>query len=405
MHYLTLKKRHRVAVRAVFSVAISLQLLGVVVGQEAPSSFKRHLITFAFEEQDALIFPVTIDGVSGPFVIDSAATLHVLDRRFNAILGEPTTNVKVGTSGSPVTLPLFRSPELVVRGIKLKSEGLVATHDMKQMSMALGRDVHGVLGAPFFLSYLVNLDFDRERIHILGLDEPPQRSWGVALPLRVDEGGHAYVKGAVSGAAKIEFVIDTGMNGAVSLARREFQTLQSQGLITSLRKSQFTTASGHVEKQSGSLATFTVGPFKHASVDVTESTANKIGLRYLSRFRVTIDMPRHHLYLARGDAYARTDDTDKSGLRLLWQNNRVVVDLVDDHSPAQRAGILKGDVVLDVNGTPAKGTTLSRVRQQFRGKEGEEQRLATLRGKRNVISTFSLQEYGDWIRHKTNPER
>jgi len=397
MNYGTYKLRPRVPLHTVFGIALLVQLPGWAIGQEPQPSRQNHVATFTVEKHgDPLLLPVTIDGVTGPFMLDSGASLHVLDQRFKSKLGKPITTNRVNTAGSPVSVALFEPPKLLVGRLAVKRDRPVANIDLTRLSEVLGRDVHGVLGAPFLLNRIVTVDFDRGIVGVLELGESSQESWGVALPLRVDSNGHAYLQDVAIGSDKMSFLLDTGMNSSMTLARSEFERLQSRGLITSLRTSQITTASGDVERRTGRLESLSLGPFRHTSIIVGESTSNKIGLGYLSRFRATIDVPRHRLYLARGDSYAKTDDADKSGLHLSWINKRVVVDLVDNHSPAQRAGIIKGDVVLDVNGTLATGASLGRLRHQLRSNEGKEQRLTLVRGERKLTARFSLQEYADW---------
>ena len=60
-------------------------------------------------------------------------------------------------------------------------------------------------------------------------------------------------------------------------------------------------------------------------------------------------------------------DTDTDAVR--------IVDVFAD-SPAQRAGLRRGDLILEVDGTPTAGTPLDKVVERVRGPEGTEVRLS-----------------------------
>src|SRR5258707_14124162 len=55
-----------------------------------------------------------------------------------------------------------------------------------------------------------------------------------------------------------------------------------------------------------------------------------------------------------------------------------VVSPIDD-TPTTRAGILSGDVITQVDGTPTKGLTLSQAVDKMRGAPGTEVRLESMR--------------------------
>ena len=63
------------------------------------------------------------------------------------------------------------------------------------------------------------------------------------------------------------------------------------------------------------------------------------------------------------------------------KDNSVFVIYVIEDTPAKKAGLKAGDVILQVNGTPIKGFDLKKVADLVRGKAGSKVRLIILRGK------------------------
>ena len=84
-----------------------------------------------------------------------------------------------------------------------------------------------------------------------------------------------------------------------------------------------------------------------------------------------------------------------SGLNLWRVENRIVVYSVQPHSPANRAGIKKEDVVLKVNGRAVDEYGLFAIRRLLRGPENERIVLRIERGQRKITKWF-------WLKRPTN---
>jgi carboxyl-terminal processing protease len=67
------------------------------------------------------------------------------------------------------------------------------------------------------------------------------------------------------------------------------------------------------------------------------------------------------------------------GLELRMEDGYAVVVTTVDGSPALRARMRPGDILLEINGTPSKGLTLSQATKRLRGDVGTEVRLTVIR--------------------------
>jgi len=131
-------------------------------------------------------------------------------------------------------------------------------------------------------------------------------------------------------------------------------------------------------------------------VTVKGSGGNSIGLDYLARFQVTLDFARNQMYLKPSKSFHAAYPDAASGLALMWRKGQVMVRYVSKNSPAERAGIVEGDIVVAVNATPASGQTLGRLRKELMGEHGTEVSVSLRRGEQAQVVKFSLEEYLRW---------
>lgn len=369
----------------------------VSFGQVAEPDLAGQGTTLGVEKNgDPLTIPVTAFGVTKKFLLDSGASIHVLDKVFEPHMGEQIAEAELSTAGADVIAKAYESPRLMIGASSLDDDFPVISFDLTPASHALGHDLAGVIGAPIFLQYIVAIDFDQGFVQLLDRNEPPRDSWGIPIQVRVDPTGRAFIDNVKIGSAVESFVLDTGMNGSISITNDIFNHLVATGEVEPTRLLRSHTASGDVTHQSGVVDSIHLGPFHNNSVLVFESSSNKIGLGYLSRFRIKFDVSRKRIYLSEGANFSKTDEDDNSGLYLKWINNQVVVVAVDESSPAQRAGIVKDDIVIGINGESATGTRLNEIRRHFKKLSNEEQSISILRGQQELNVRFFLQDVRYW---------
>jgi predicted aspartyl protease len=152
------------------------------------------------------------------FLIDTGATTCILDSSVATEEGfksEEMVHIK-GNSGTAIVGKIGKAdlslPGAEVVGLEWLSR------DLSHLSSALGVKVDGILGAPFFESAVVEIDFPGKTLGLYQ-QEPATPEWATRIPLRIDRlpfvkakvmrGGHE-----LSG----EFLLDTGANHAVAIS-------------------------------------------------------------------------------------------------------------------------------------------------------------------------------------------
>ncbi len=380
-----------------------LLLAGVdSAGQESPDLAGREKEFRIEKHGDAILLPISLFGMTKNFMVDSGASIHVLDERFRRHLGRAVDTVGVGTAGPDVNLRCYRPPRLFIGADRLDENLPVVSLDLTHPSQAIGHHVGGILGGPLFLQFIVSIDFDAGRLRLLPLAEMPRESWGIPIPVSVDSTGRPSIERVRVGSETRSFLLDTGFNSSLSLARPLFDQLQAKEMLPLRRETRATTAGGEVVRRSGAVNAVAVGPFRHQSIAASEGEKNKIGLDYLSRFRVTFDLPRNRIYLAKGEAFSKADNTCKSGISVLWIDDKIVITEIDENSPADRAGVESNDTLVAINGVPTKDMTLNEVRCHFRRPSGEKLILSLQRDKQTLDVSFALEPPESWYRFPAN---
>jgi len=116
-----------------------------------------------------------------------------------------------------------------------------------------------------------------------------------------------------------------------------------------------------------------------------------IGGEVLKRFILTLDYRKLTVTLTPNSAFDLPDYWDRSGVFLINTGAVTIMD-VRPATPAARAGLVKGDAIVSVNGS--SGLSLREVRDLFRSKPGTVEHLV-VKSKDGATHdvTFTLEDY------------
>jgi predicted metalloprotease with PDZ domain len=127
------------------------------------------------------------------------------------------------------------------------------------------------------------------------------------------------------------------------------------------------------------LSKLSIGNIEEPDIVVThieEATEALLGMDILSRFRLTLDLSEKTLFLERAKNYPQRKRVPAGDLLLFsTKEDYPVVTAVNPGSAADKAGVQKGDMVLEVDGIDLKKRPASEVRTLVTGYAEEETRL------------------------------
>jgi Predicted membrane protein (DUF2306)/Aspartyl protease len=320
--------RPSIAGIAIVAVLTSMGLSTVVRAQPA-NAVDVHFTTGAsarsipFERvNDKILLRVGVNGSpAATFILDTGANVDVVSLRFARTAGmplEPWTGGSVGIGNRPpelhtVTDPLaFTLPGLAVSDSRVFA---IALDNIDECLARAGQGqpahmpvIDGVLGAPFFRSLIVEIDYAARQLHLYDPSHYRYKGHGRSLPIDLDA-SYTYVEAQVAlprgRPARAKLVVDTGA-GVLSLTK---QFAAAHGVLppaNALTPGAECGSAGlsNVPTLVGAVDRLQLGPFtlRNAVTTFYEATADRtydglLGADALQHFRVIFDYSRRRMIL------------------------------------------------------------------------------------------------------------
>lgn len=325
---------------------------GEVPTPEIPSNLVLERFAVA-KNGDDLLVPVTVAGKDHPFVVNTATTATLFD--ISLPLGQPVDVLTVNGAEKKVEIKVYNPPEAKLGSVSLRPLPGVFGEDLNSIRQVTGLPIRGILGMDFLGRHVLHIDVEKGEFLLL---KSAPKSAGEELPISWEPGGLPYVNGELAPGESVRFVVDTGMGGldSGSLGILELQSLARRHRVHEIGKSFSVTISGIRSSSMFQGGVLRVGGFSVRSPIFTElrgSTPNILGRGLWSRFAVTFDFPGRKLYLRKSAEFNRADRWNASGLHLWRRLESIEVHSVDQDSPAARAGLKKGDIIIELGGVDA----------------------------------------------------
>ncbi|MCX7022439.1 MAG: aspartyl protease family protein [bacterium] len=339
---------------------------------------------------DAIFVPTLVNGEPVWMILDSGATMSALSTPVAEELGivPVGTGAGVGTGGLG-EVGILEAESLTIGGLTFE-EPTLATADLSGFGRHFGREWGGILGYELFARTVVEIDYAQSALTIYDPEtyRPPEPEPGVTeiLPLRLDEGISA-VEAELDG-VRGYFALDLGNLNYTTVYRPAVEEYGLEERYPDWRPqlvSGFGGANFHRLVKSGELRLGSVSvpePLVVLSGETEGALARtremgNIGQDVFRRFRrVTLDYPDGRLILEVGpDGLGEGVPTNRLGFTAA--GGEVIV--VWENSPAERAGLLAGDVILALDGAPLVIFSAIDLIEWSAAEPGTERTLAVLR--------------------------
>lgn len=356
--------------RALFLLWVGLVLcVNVASAQEQPAQPNRRsspqpqnvIAKFAVARQgDLLRIPVEIGGSEYEFLLDTGAMANVLDKSLAEKLGPLKRSRRSYPQGVP---PLYQLPVAKLGGTDIAVTGDTALVDLAELRRMSGYDIQGLLGINFLQTFVLELDFDNGSVSFL--EAAPQRK---AKPFHLSRDPHdrRMLLIDILPDRSVPFLVDTGMAspGVGELTSAVFDELLEANRLTLLGPEAKTlTLAGVVSNRKAQVDVFKLAGFEHRNLRVSAGTLNGLGLRFLSRYKVTLDFVNDQAWFEPGQRFSAPAMFDSSGMIFSRTDGQTIVERVHPDGPAFAAGIKAGDVLTHLNGHPLSEHTLFTIRQ------------------------------------------
>jgi hypothetical protein len=311
------------------------------------------------------------------FIFDTGTDITSLDETAFADVKPSDSVVGADTLGGHVRLPTFEPPELTVGPFRLRDCGRAARMDFAPTRIATGMPAIGILGTSAYGQYILQFDYDQRRLRILRPDGAAHPEWGAAVPLEIER-GCPYVRLQIGGREEL-FGIDSGYTGDGNF-RTEVLDRVSSAATQPILSIPIAGATGWVQSRTLRYPRFDVEGLQYRDLRFGEvrSRHSGLGTGFIFRTLTTLDLPGRRLYLKPGKEFSRIDP-NMTGMGVISVAGEVRAAAVQPKTPAYEGGIRDQDVLLEIDGQPTKGMTLSQAARMLRGAEG---RVVTVKYRR-----------------------
>ena len=304
---------------------------------------------------------IEING-KGPFrvVVDTGAAGVVLKKELAAELGLPAPpgmpegqEIKVRAPGSDgLTATLHFIEELNVDAARIKGVWAIA------LEMPFGDGVDGVIGMDVFNDCLLTYDYPRNRI-ALHQGELPEVNGRDILAFSNPNmpNSHPQIDFSIDGEAN-SFMIDTGFRGWFAMGKEQIETMDV--VDGPVEGEMGMSTAGPIPTQVARVSnSFTLGDIvvDYPTVRIIGGKLMKrvVGTLFLENFKLTFDAQNHRLQLEGPERDSLHPPALRSpGFGLIQRAGQMVVWFVNPGSDAAALGLKANDIVLEINGSPAK---------------------------------------------------
>lgn len=377
-------------------------------------------VEFPFEYTNNFIIITVIFNNTFPlkFIFDTGAENTIITKREITDLLSVDYRRPITILGSDLKTELQAH---IATGISLELGGelfaaeqslLVLEEDYFRFEQYAGINVQGILGADFLRRFVVHIDYRRKRIKLEDPRrfKPPRRRYTklpaeffrhkpyLTLPVGLTRQQSPNMKLLMDTGASLTLLVHTNTDTTFQLPDHVIRTNLGMGL------------GGFLEGYVGRVATVDIGDHQLTNVitnfqDLTEiyegdvTFLNKrngiIGNEALERFNFIIDYIREEIYLRPNRNFRQKFHYDRSGLSVIASgtafNSYTVMNVVAG-SPADEAGIIRGDQIRVVNGIPTGLLSLQGILRTFQKRVGKRVKLVIKRGDDRFPVEFQLRD-------------
>ncbi len=253
-------------------------------------------------------------GQTFQFEVDTGSPITILDRSLEPQLGKRVGSFDASFVGVRRSGDMRLAPQLYLGKVPLRSEFLdrihtnvVVTIDLRELAEKLHHPVMGILGMDCLQYYCIQIDFEKSKLRFLNPTNLRFSRLGQPFQLTFDEQGCPQIlDGPLLGAQTNTATVDLGYypgDGALK-----------DHLLTTAR-AKFPSSAGYAAIFCGTgvfeFPRCEWNGYTYTNLLIGEG-ATVIGLRFLARHLVTLDLPNARLYLKqrteappRGDWYLK----------------------------------------------------------------------------------------------------
>jgi predicted aspartyl protease len=347
---------------------------------------------------------------SGPFrfLLDTGGAGSSLKLETAENLGIKLERGQATVAGnSALDVSVIRRATINVGAAEFPADNMMAA-PLAPLEPIFGRRIDGILGGDWIRNFVVELDYEKKLMRLYSPDNFKYEGRGEALPLAVIHGiPFVDLEVTLPNGRSLwgHFLVDTGGGGMAVHIHKKID--ERDALSEGLRRASETGIGigGAAQRYAVRGEELQIGKFKlkrppvvitgdEAGLRADPSSVGLVGMEVLRRFKVTFDYSRARMYLEPNANFrdAFVYNATGLGLRAVPPDFSIItVSSVRDDSPAKEAGILRGDVLVEIGSQATAGLTLEGIRVMLRS-PGQSLRLVVLRDGKPLELALHMKE-------------
>jgi hypothetical protein len=347
------------------------------------------------------------------FIFDTGSEHTLLFKKEYADLLGIEYDRKIPLMGSDLSQEIYG---YIARGVNLvissayavKTDILVLEEDYLKLEESTGVRIDGIIGSSIFKYFVLGVNNRTGKIKFIAAEsfEPPNKF--VELPLVIYK-NKPYIDATAqlnNEEIPVRLLLDTGAGLPVLLYTKTAEHLQLPE--KTVPGTLGTGLGGHLEGYIGRLEKFSFGKFEFSNMlssfqelslgNLDSLTLNRNGLignSVLNRFNYFIDYPRQKLYMKSRKRFRKKFRYDKSGLQIAATGRNLkdfIIQRVLPNTPADEAGLQKGDVIRKVEGVPANFYSLTAINNVLSSRSGKIVSLIIAREDKRIKKKIKLRQ-------------
>ena len=233
-------------------------------------------------------------------------------------------------------------------------------NDYDVLTSVYGEKIDGIIGYSFFRRYIVKINFDSSKLEVYSPGEIEYPKYGTTLHPVFTTLPILNLNIKDRRKSDFNFYFDTGA-GLCFLMSDRFS--KDSGILLPKRKPLYTQAEGmggKIQMRMTVVKMVQIGRYKFRNVptylysdeyNVTSypNVGGLVGNDLLRRFNLIINYPKREIHLLPNSHFNDLFDYAYTGMATYYVNGLILVDDIITGSPAEKAGILKDDVIISVN--------------------------------------------------------
>ncbi len=397
-----------------------------------------------------IIMPVEVNGVKLSFLLDSGVSKPILFNIANIdtlqIKNVETVYLRGLGGGEPVeALKSQNNFFKIGNAININQDIFVVFDSSINFTPRLGVDVHGIIGFDLFRDFIVEINYSSKYLKLHKPETYVYKKCGKCEQFNLSfYNNKPYIDGVVridSESLPVKLLIDTGSSDALWLFEEDslnMKPIDDYYFMDFLGKG----LSGNVHGKRSKVKSFSLNSFVFKDVNVAfpdstsisfarkhEERNGSISGEILKRFNILMDYKHARITLKKNNKYKSPFRYNKSGITLEQSGIRVVKEKFTEKSydpfgrsnedntvinflelfrfnlkpafsivelrkgsPAERAGLMVGDVIVSINNKGTHTMKLQEVIEIFSGEDNKLIKVVVDRNSHQMRINFRLED-------------